>query len=90
MNVPIAISAQAVDYNVPGAPSYLKFTGNVLAEIYQGKITNWDASQIAHLNPGVTLPNLAIVPVRRVDSSSPAFSRPPTRRGRTVPPRGLP
>jgi phosphate transport system substrate-binding protein len=73
MNVPIAISAQAVDYNVPGAPPYLKFTGNVLAEIYQGKITNWDAPQLAALNPGVTLPNLAIVPVRRVDSSGDTF-----------------
>ncbi|HUY23891.1 MAG TPA: phosphate ABC transporter substrate-binding protein PstS [Candidatus Saccharimonadales bacterium] len=73
MNIPIAISAQAVDYNVPGAPSYLRFSGNVLAQIYQGKITNWDAPQLASLNPGVTLPNLAIVPVRRVDSSGDTF-----------------
>jgi phosphate transport system substrate-binding protein len=73
MNIPIAISAQAVDYNVPGAPSYLKLTGNVLAQIYEGKITNWDAPQLASLNPDVTLPNLAIVPVRRVDSSGDTF-----------------
>ena len=73
MNIPIAISAQAVDYNVPGAPSYIRFSGNVLAQIYQGKITNWDAPQLASLNPGVTLPNLAIVPVRRVDSSGDTF-----------------
>jgi phosphate transport system substrate-binding protein len=73
MNIPIAISAQAVDYNVPGAPSYLKFSGNVLAQIYEGKITNWNAPQLASLNPGVTLPNLAIVPVRRVDSSGDTF-----------------
>ncbi len=73
LNIPIAVSGQAIDYNVPGAPSYLKLTGNVLAKIYQGSITNWDATQIAALNPGVTLPNLAIIPVRRVDSSGDTF-----------------
>ncbi len=72
-NIPIAVSAQAIDYHVPGAPAYLHLTGNVLAQIYEGKITNWDASQIAKLNPSVTLPNLAIVPVRRVDSSGDTF-----------------
>ncbi|MGC1185363.1 MAG: phosphate ABC transporter substrate-binding protein PstS [Candidatus Dormiibacterota bacterium] len=72
-NIPIAVSAQAIDYNVPGAPAFLKLTGNLLAKIYQGTITNWDAPQIATLNPGVTLPNLAIVPVRRVDSSGDTF-----------------
>jgi phosphate transport system substrate-binding protein len=72
-NIPIAVSAQAVDYNVPGAPSFLKLSGSVLAQIYQGKITNWDASRIAALNPGVTLPNLTIVPVRRLDSSGDTF-----------------
>ncbi|MGA7173624.1 MAG: phosphate ABC transporter substrate-binding protein PstS [Candidatus Dormiibacterota bacterium] len=73
MNVPIAISAQAIDYNVPGVPSFLKLTGPVLAQIYQGKITNWNAAQIAALNPGVTLPDLTIVPVRREDSSGDTF-----------------
>ncbi|MGH7641832.1 MAG: phosphate ABC transporter substrate-binding protein PstS [Candidatus Dormibacteria bacterium] len=73
LNIPIAVSAQAIDYNVPGVPSFLKLTGPILAQIYQGKITNWDASQIASLNPSVTLPNLAIIPVRRVDSSGDTF-----------------
>ncbi len=73
LNIPIAISAQAIDYNFPNAPSYLHFSGNVLAQIYEGKITNWDAPQLAKLNPGITLPNLKIVPVRRLDSSGDTF-----------------
>ncbi len=72
MNIPIVVSSQAVDYNLPGVKN-LKLTGNVLAEIYQGKITNWNNSAITALNPGVTLPSTAIVPVRRVDSSGDTF-----------------
>ncbi|HVC39991.1 MAG TPA: phosphate ABC transporter substrate-binding protein PstS [Candidatus Dormibacteraeota bacterium] len=73
LNIPIAISAQAVNYNVPGAPDYLKLSGGVLAQMYQGKITNWNDPKIAALNPGVSLPNLAVVPVRRLDSSGDTF-----------------
>lgn len=73
LNIPIAISAQAVDYHVPGAPAFLKLSGNVLAQMYQGKITNWNDPKIAALNPGVTLPSLAVVPVRRLDSSGDTF-----------------
>ncbi len=73
LNIPIAISAQAVDYNVPGAPANLKISGNILAQIYEGKITEWNDPQIAAINPGITLPALKIVPVRRVDSSGDTF-----------------
>jgi phosphate transport system substrate-binding protein len=72
MNVPIVISSQAVNYNLPGVTG-LKLTGNVLAQIYQGKITKWNNSAITAINPGVTLPNETIVPVRRVDSSGDTF-----------------
>lgn len=71
-NVPIAISAQDVNYNVPGVQN-MNLSGNVLAQIYEGKITNWDDGAIAALNPGVKLPNMSIVPVRRVDSSGDTF-----------------
>ena len=72
LNIPIVISAQAVNYNLPGV-SNLKLSGNVLAEMYQGKITRWNDAAIAALNPGVTLPNTGVVPVRRVDSSGDTF-----------------
>lgn len=72
-NIPLAISAAMVAYNVPGVTGNLKLDGPTVAQIYQGTITNWDASQIAALNPGVTLPNLPIVTVHRSDSSGTTF-----------------
>ena len=72
MNIPVAISAQAVNYNLPGVTG-LKLSGDVLAQIYQGKITKWNAPAIASLNPGVKLPATTIVPVRRVESSGDTF-----------------
>ena len=72
-NVPLAISSQLVAYNVPGVLSHLKLTGKVLSAIYQGTITKWNASQIASLNPGVTLPSIPIVTLHRADSSGDTF-----------------
>jgi phosphate transport system substrate-binding protein len=72
-NIPLAISAQIVAYNIPGVLSHLKLSGPLLSQIYQGQVTNWDASQIASLNPGVTLPNLPIVTLHRSDSSGDTF-----------------
>lgn len=72
MNIPIVISSQSVDYNLPGIKN-LKLTGDVLAKIYQGTITTWNNQAIAALNPGVTLPSTKIVPVRRADSSGDTF-----------------
>ncbi len=57
-----------VSYNLPGNPA-LKFDGETLANIYLGKITKWNDPAIAKLNPGVTLPDLAIVTVQRADGS---------------------
>jgi phosphate transport system substrate-binding protein len=72
-NIPLAISSQIVAYNVPGVLSHLKLSGKTLSAIYQGQITNWNASQIANANPGVTLPNLPIVTLHRSDSSGDTF-----------------
>jgi phosphate transport system substrate-binding protein len=73
LNIPLAISAQLITYNVPGVTAHLKLTGKVISRIYQGKVTNWNASAIASLNPGVTLPNLPIVTLHRSDSSGDTF-----------------
>jgi phosphate transport system substrate-binding protein len=60
--------------NVPGLrPGQVKLTGTVLADIYLGNITKWSAPQIAHLNPGVRLPNLPITVVHRSDGSGTTF-----------------
>lgn len=72
LNIALAISAQQVNFNLPGVKT-LKLNGTVLAEIYSGKITKWNAPAIAALNKGVSLPNLTIVPLRRLDSSGDTF-----------------
>lgn len=73
LNIPLAISAQMVNYNIPGVTGHLKLNGKVLAKIYEGKITNWNNSAITALNPGVSLPNLKIVPLHRSDASGDTF-----------------
>jgi phosphate transport system substrate-binding protein len=74
LNIPLAISAQTVDANLPelkGTP--LKLSGPVLAGIYSGAIREWDAGAIAALNSGVHLPHRAIVPIHRADASGDTF-----------------
>ncbi|HET9170440.1 MAG TPA: phosphate ABC transporter substrate-binding protein PstS [Actinospica sp.] len=73
LNIPLAISAQQINYNIPNFSGTLKLNGMLLSEIYQGKITNWDAPQIAAVNPGAKLPNLKIVPLHRSDGSGDTF-----------------
>lgn len=74
INVPLAIAAQTVNYNVPGLNAvHLKLDGPTLAGIYSGDVRSWDAPQIASLNPGVSLPHHAIVPVRRAEGSGDTF-----------------
>ncbi len=74
LNIPLAISMQMVNYNLPGLNGgHLKLSGPVLAAIYQGKITKWNDSQIAAMNPGVKLPNHTIIPIHRTDGSGDTF-----------------
>ena len=61
LNVPLAISAQLVAYNLPGVTAHLVLSGKVVSSIYQGKITTWNDPAIAALNPGLTLPSIPIV-----------------------------
>lgn len=71
-DIPIVISSQDVNFNLSGVKA-LKLTGNLLAEMYQGKITKWNDPQIAALNPGVALPPVTVVPIHRSDSSGDTF-----------------
>ena len=60
--------------NLPGiAPGQVKLNGAVLGDIYLGKITKWNAPEIAALNKGVPLPNLPITVVHRSDGSGTSF-----------------
>jgi len=65
IELPIALIGIVPIYNVPGVPTQLRVSGPMLAEIFLGEIKNWNAPQIAKLNPGLKLPNLPIVVVHR-------------------------
>ncbi len=74
VQIPWALAATVLAYHLEGAPSKLKLTGPVLAEIYEGKVTTWNAPAIAKLNPGVTLPATKITPIHRSDGSGDTFA----------------
>jgi phosphate transport system substrate-binding protein len=69
LQIPLLLGAVVPAYNLPGIGQGLKFTGNVLGEIFAGKITNWNDSALKALNPSAKLPNLAIAVVHRSDGS---------------------
>jgi phosphate transport system substrate-binding protein len=74
MNVPMAISAQTVNYNISGLNQQnLKLSGPVLAGIYADKIRAWDDLAIAALNPGANLPHNNIAAIHCSDPSGDTF-----------------
>ncbi len=72
VNIPLAISAQQVNYNLSGVTS-LNLSGTVLAGIYSGAITYWDDPAIKADNPSAALPHNQIVPIHRTDGSGDTF-----------------
>lgn len=72
-NLPTVLGAVVPAYNVPGVSGDVKFTGDVLAEIFLGRISNWNDPAIAKDNPGVKFPNQDIVVVHRSDGSGTTF-----------------
>ena len=75
LDIPVDVSAQQIDYNLPGLAGkhHLHLNATVINDIYDGKITKWNNSAIASLNPGVKLPNMTIVPFHRSDGSGDTF-----------------
>ena len=69
LQVPWALAATVVTYNVSGVPNKLHLSGDVLSKIFLGDITSWDDPAIKSLNRGVNLPSTHITPVYRSDSS---------------------
>jgi phosphate transport system substrate-binding protein len=74
VQIPWALSGTVPAYNLSGAPKNLKLSGEVLADIYLGKITSWNDPEIAKLNPGASLPSTKITPVYRSDGSGDTFA----------------
>lgn len=74
MQFPAIIGGVVPVMNLDGiAPGQLKLTADVISAIHLGKITKWNAPEISALNPGVTLPALAITVVHRADGSGTTF-----------------
>jgi phosphate transport system substrate-binding protein len=71
-HVPTVLGAVVPTYNLPGNPK-LHFTGELLADIFLGKITKWDDDRIKSVNPGVSLPKTPIVIVHRSDGSGTTY-----------------
>ena len=69
LHIPETIGAITVAYNLPGVPTGLKLTGQVIADIFLGTTTKWNDPAIQNLNPTTTLPDQNIVTVHRSDSS---------------------
>jgi phosphate transport system substrate-binding protein len=74
LQFPTVIGGVVPVVNIKGIqPGQLKLTGQVLGDIYLGKITKWNDPAIAALNAGVSLPDATIAPVRRADGSGTTF-----------------
>ena len=74
VQIPWALSATSIMYNLPGVKNNLHLTGPIIADIYLGKVTNWNSARIKAINPGVSLPDKEITPVYRSDGSGTTFN----------------
>lgn len=72
LHIPICLGAVVPTYNLPGNPE-VKFTPEILAEIFLGKIKKWNDERILKVNPSSNLPNMEIVVVHRSDGSGTTF-----------------
>src|ERR1700712_2975862 len=74
LQFPTVMGSVVVIVNIPGVETnQLKLNGDLLADIYEGKITKWNDARLTEANAGVTLPNLAIAPVYRADGSGTSY-----------------
>jgi phosphate transport system substrate-binding protein len=73
VSIPAVLGAVVPIYNLPGVNTELKFSPDVLADIYLGKITSWNDGRIAKDNPGVKLPAAKINVVHRSEGSGTTF-----------------
>lgn len=74
MQFPTVIGGVVPVINIKGInPGQLKLNGQVLGDIYLGKITKWNDAAVKALNPSLALPDAAIAPVRRADGSGTTF-----------------
>jgi len=71
-HIPTVLGAVVPIFNVPGVTD-IKFSSDVLADIFLGKISNWNDGRLAKDNPGVQLPDQKIIVVHRSDGSGTTY-----------------
>ena len=72
-NLPTVLGAVVPAYNIPGVSGDVKFTGDILAGIFLGRIANWNDPAIAKINPEIKFPSQDIIVVHRSDGSGTTF-----------------
>jgi phosphate transport system substrate-binding protein len=74
VQIPWALAGTSIPFNIPGGPAKLNLSGDLIAKIYMGQITNWNDPAIAKLNKGATFPDLKITPVYRTGNSGTSYN----------------
>ncbi len=72
LHIPTCAGAVVLTYNIPGNPQ-LKFTPDVIGDLFLGKIVKWNDRRLSEINPGVKLPDMRITVVHRSDGSGTTF-----------------
>ena len=73
LHFPTVMGAVVLTYNIPGVGAELKFSPEVIVDIFMGNIKKWNDAKLAKDNPGVKLPAEEIIPVHRADASGTTF-----------------
>lgn len=72
LHIPMVAGADALAYNLPGSPP-LRFTAEIVADIFLGRIQSWNDPRLAQINPEIRLPSLPLVVVHRSDGSGTTY-----------------
>ena len=73
LHFPTVMGAVVITYNVPGISNPINLSGDLIADIFSGKVAKWNDAQIVAQNRGVTLPNSDILVVHRSDGSGTTY-----------------
>src|SRR5688572_25353073 len=73
LHIPTVLGGVVPTYNLPGLSGAIRFTPEILADIFLGKLTKWNDPRLAAQNPGITLPNVDILVVHRSDGSGTTY-----------------
>ena len=73
LHIPTVLGADVIAYNLEGLAQPLQLTGDMVADIFLGRITKWNDQRIAAVNPGASLPNQDIIVVHRSDGSGTTY-----------------